>query len=78
MKGADRLALDSHPYLCFVDQDTRPLAQQVNKPCSAWGSAFNSSLGEFGVTVAGEWALSFNDCAYLGLSLVWPELVLWD
>lgn len=62
MSGADRLVLDSHPYLCFVDQDISPLSAQVNRPCQAWGASFNNSLSGFGVTVAGEWALSFNDC----------------
>lgn len=62
MRGADRLVLDSHPYLCFVDQDTSPITAQTKKPCNAWGASFNSSLENYGVTVAGEWALSFTDC----------------
>lgn len=62
MPGADRLILDSHPYLCFVDQDTDPLSAQLKKPCGAWGQSFNGSLSNFGITIAGEWALSFNDC----------------
>lgn len=62
MAGADRLVLDSHPYLCFVDQDTDPLSAQTQKPCGAWGAGFNNSLDTYGVTIAGEWAMSFNDC----------------
>lgn len=64
MKGADRLILDSHPYLCFIDQDTSPLSEQVDRPCQTWGKAFNTSLDAYGITIAGEWALSFNDCAF--------------
>jgi len=62
MRGADRLALDSHPYLCFVAPDARPLSQQATKPCLSWGSSFNASQLNFGITLAGEWSLSFNDC----------------
>jgi glucan 1,3-beta-glucosidase len=64
MPGSDRLILDSHPYLCFVEIDPAPLSQQLTKPCQMWGALFNSSLAAFGITVAGEWSLSFNDCPY--------------
>ncbi|KAF8322656.1 glycoside hydrolase [Clavulina sp. PMI_390] len=74
MEGADRLALDSHPYLCFTDQDTDPLSAQTKRPC-AWGGSFNNSQSAYGVTVAGEWALSFNDCGLwlngIGLGSRW-------
>lgn len=65
MKGSDRLILDVHPYLCFMDQDTSSFASQVTKPCDRWGSYFNGSLADFGVTIAGEWSLSWNDCECL-------------
>lgn len=65
MPGADRLVLDSHPYLCFVDQDVSPLSEQTDRPCQAWAQSFNDSLDAYGVTVAGEWAMSFNDCEWL-------------
>lgn len=65
MKGSDRVVLDSHPYLCFQDQDTSPLASQVHKPCQNWGGSFNGSLNNFGVTIAGEWSVSWNDCECL-------------
>ena len=62
MRGADRLILDSHPYFCFVQPDPTPLAQQADKPCKAWAQSFNQSIVNFGVTIAGEWSLGFNDC----------------
>ena len=74
MSGADRLVLDSHPYLCFVDQDTSPLSEQVARPCTAWAKAFNTSMDAYGITVAGEWSLSFNDCAFLYHLLRWGPL----
>jgi glucan 1,3-beta-glucosidase len=74
MKGADRLILDSHPYLCFIPQDTSPLSQQVDRPCQTWGKSFNSSLDTYGITIAGEWALSFNDCAFF---CCWNSFFKW-
>ncbi|KAF8339924.1 glycoside hydrolase superfamily [Cantharellus anzutake] len=63
MRGADRLVLDSHPYFAFGSAvDARPLAEQVYKPCTAWARGFNKSMIDFGITIAGEWSLSFNDC----------------
>jgi len=76
MSGADRMILDSHPYLCFTDQDPSPLSEQVDKPCKAWAKAFNTSLDAYGVTVAGEWSLSFNDCAFCYYSFRRVELAL--
>ncbi|KAF8322657.1 glycoside hydrolase [Clavulina sp. PMI_390] len=75
MEGADRLVLDSHPYLCFANQVLSPLSEQLARPCQAWGASFNQSQNAFGVTVAGEWALSFNDCGLwlngIGLGSRW-------
>ncbi|KAG8896576.1 hypothetical protein FRB99_008828 [Tulasnella sp. 403] len=62
LPGADRLALDVHPYLCFYQLDTSPLAQQITKPCTSWAAAMNTSWSTFGVSTAGEWSFSFNDC----------------
>ncbi|KAG8861682.1 hypothetical protein FRB96_002639 [Tulasnella sp. 330] len=62
LPGRDRMAMDTHPYLAFADQDTSPLSTQLTKPCSAWGASVNASWSSFGVTTAGEWSLAINDC----------------
>lgn len=75
MPGADRLILDYHPYFSFDNMDPTPLAQQATKPCAAWGGAFNQSMSDYGITIAGEWALSFTDCmSILPSSLSQPRL----
>lgn len=62
MNGADRLALDTHPYFAFDGANTDPLASYVNKPCSRWGDAINTTQSTFGVITAGEWSVAINDC----------------
>ena len=39
--GADRMALDSHPYICFAAPNNDGLSYQAAKPCSSWANAFN-------------------------------------
>ncbi|KAG8905076.1 hypothetical protein FRB99_000724 [Tulasnella sp. 403] len=62
LPGNDRLALDTHPYMCFSDADSTPLAQKVQRPCTSWAAEYNTSWSSFGVTTAGEWSLAINDC----------------
>jgi len=72
MTGADRIALDSHPYFAF---DGSPATDPINtgtgadaggvwpgEACARWTASFNTSRNAFGVTVAGEWSTGFNDC----------------
>ncbi|KAG8910929.1 hypothetical protein FRC01_006043, partial [Tulasnella sp. 417] len=62
LPGHDRMALDVHPYLIFVNVDRSPLSEQINKPCTSWASSMNTSWSNFGVSVAGEFSLAINDC----------------
>ncbi|KAI5479242.1 glycoside hydrolase family 61 protein [Pseudohyphozyma bogoriensis] len=62
LPGADRMVLDSHPYLCFSTPNNDGLSYQATKPCQYWGAIYNQSSVEFGITVAGEWSLAVNDC----------------
>lgn len=62
LPGRDRMAMDSHPYMCFTDQDPSPISSQHQKPCDSWSKSFNTSWSNFGVTTAGEWSLAVNDC----------------
>ncbi|KDQ20949.1 glycoside hydrolase family 5 protein [Botryobasidium botryosum FD-172 SS1] len=62
MPGADRLAMDMHPYFCFGSNLAPPLSAHVNDPCTAWGAQVNGSMSTFGFTAAGEWSVGWNDC----------------
>ncbi|KAI0633647.1 glycoside hydrolase [Trametes polyzona] len=76
LPGADRIALDEHPYFAFNGQANR---EPVNitadgsdgtlmggkwpkQACSAWSGAMNNSRKDFGITVAGEFSNAINDC----------------
>lgn len=62
LPGADRIALDLHPYLCFGTQTSSPMSSLVNTPCTSWGSGINQSMSAFGLTAAGEFSNAINDC----------------
>jgi aryl-phospho-beta-D-glucosidase BglC (GH1 family) len=62
LTGADRLALDSHPYICFNTLSPGPIESFIPLPCSTWGSLFGDSMSAFGLTAAGEWSNAINDC----------------
>ncbi|KAK8843498.1 hypothetical protein IAR55_007158 [Kwoniella newhampshirensis] len=63
LSGADRLALDQHPYLAFSAQSTASYAAQASTVCS-WGGGTNDSSTSFGLTFGGEWSNAVNDCGY--------------
>ncbi|KAF5357818.1 hypothetical protein D9756_001676 [Leucocoprinus leucothites] len=62
LPNADRIALDSHPYICFGGQSDSPMSSYRNVPCANWGSAVNTSMKDFGLTVAGEFSNAVTDC----------------
>lgn len=90
MTGADRIALDTHPYFAFDGANTDPISSYVAKPCSRWGSDINTTQSTFGIITAGEWSVAINDCglfvdgvgatvAYAGGSCdQWNEWENWD
>lgn len=75
LPGADRIALDTHPYFAFNGQPNR---EPVNitadgdpttlggkwplQACQSWGAGMNTSRRSYGVTIAGEFSNGFNDC----------------
>ncbi|KAJ7075788.1 exo-beta-1,3-glucanase [Mycena belliarum] len=61
LNGADRIALDQHPYLAFTYDYVSTLDQMAVKPC-AWAIATNQSSKAFGVTLGGEFSTAINDC----------------
>ncbi|KAF8886220.1 glycoside hydrolase family 5 protein [Gymnopilus junonius] len=52
LAGADRLALDQHPYLAFEGDTTD----------TGWAIATNQSQKAFGVTLGGEFSAAINNC----------------
>lgn len=62
LPGADRLALDQHPYLCFQDQNTQPISGFAQTACNTWAANTNNTMQQFGMIVAGEWSAAVNDC----------------
>ena len=62
LPGADRIALDTHPYLCFSTQSSASLQSFIQTPCSAWASGMNTSMSAFGLSAAGEFSNAVNDC----------------
>ncbi|KAJ7133535.1 glycoside hydrolase family 5 protein [Mycena epipterygia] len=61
LAGADRVALDQHPYLAFTYDYVSTPDQMALKPC-AWAIATNQSSKAFGVTLGGEFSSAINDC----------------
>lgn len=62
LNGWDRVAIDSHRYLCFAAPNNWGLGYQASLPCSYWAGPLNSSTNAFGVTLGAEWSLAINDC----------------
>ncbi|KAI0768688.1 glycoside hydrolase [Trametes elegans] len=76
LQGADRVAIDDHPYFAFNGNSNR---EPVNvtadggdgtelggkwpkQACDAWGGNMNTSRQNFGLTLAGEFSNAINDC----------------
>ncbi|KAJ7185898.1 glycoside hydrolase [Mycena filopes] len=94
LPGADRLALDTHPYFSFGGQaNGAPIATSEDpatgggpwpgSACSGWGPGMNASRQAFGVTVAGEFSNGYNDCGlYLtgvnGTQSYGGDCALWE
>ena len=65
MPNVDRIALNSHPYLCFNGQSSASMSTYAQMPCTAWGGLINTSMGAFGFTIAGEFSNAITDCSLL-------------
>lgn len=62
LPNSDRVALDDHPYICFGGQSSAPMSSYATTPCGNWGILVNTSMGAFGLTVAGEFSNAVTDC----------------
>ncbi|KAK2460379.1 hypothetical protein APHAL10511_007544 [Amanita phalloides] len=60
--NGDRLAIDSHPYVCFGAQSDGAIDTFAQAPCQLWAQQVNASMGGFGLTIAGEFSNAVNDC----------------
>ncbi|KAF7307895.1 Glycoside hydrolase family 5 protein [Mycena kentingensis (nom. inval.)] len=70
LTGSDRMILDA-----FSGQpNDEPVATSEDlltaggkwpkQACDGWGQDFKNSQTEFGITVAGEWSVGYNDCGF--------------
>ncbi|KAF7295346.1 Glycoside hydrolase [Mycena indigotica] len=62
LPNADRASMDTHPYLCFSDQNDSPISSYANTPCNNWGGLINGTMATFGFIVAGEFSNAVTDC----------------
>jgi glucan 1,3-beta-glucosidase len=60
--NADRVSLDTHPYIAFGTQSSNAPGTFASVPCQIWGNNINDSMSNFGLTSAGEFSLAVNDC----------------
>ncbi|KIO29181.1 glycoside hydrolase family 5 protein [Tulasnella calospora MUT 4182] len=60
--GADRFALDLHPYFAFGGQTNDALETQALRACTTWVPNTNGTFSKFGFTAAGEFSNAINDC----------------
>ncbi|TXT13576.1 hypothetical protein VHUM_00943 [Vanrija humicola] len=61
LNGADRLAMDQHPYLAFNEAYTDSMTANAQSVC-AWGGGTNDTQTEWGIVLGGEWSIAWNDC----------------
>lgn len=62
LSGGDRVAWDTHPYICFSTQNNDPWNVQILKPCQQFAPMLNNARSNMGVALAGEMSLAINDC----------------
>lgn len=60
--GGDRVAWDTHPYLCFGQQNNDPWDVQILKPCQQFTGLLDNARSNMGVSMGGEMSLAINDC----------------
>jgi glucan 1,3-beta-glucosidase len=99
MPGSDRMILDTHPYFAFGGgTNTEPISNGTGSgaggvwpgmACSSWATDMNQSQPAFGVSIAGEFTASYNDCglfvdgvggtpSYGGNCDMWQDSSTWN
>lgn len=56
LKGADRLGLDTHSYLCFGPQNIDSMGYNSMKPCLKSAALTNQTMAGFGLSITGEFS----------------------
>lgn len=72
LQGSDRVMIDTHPYFAFDGEpNDAPIATGTGLQaggtwpqlaCNTFGPPINQSQVAFGVTIAGEFSVGYNDC----------------
>ncbi|KAJ1026272.1 hypothetical protein NDA16_002359 [Ustilago loliicola] len=62
LSGGDRIAWDTHPYICFGQQNNDPWDSQIMKPCQQYTPLLDNARSNMGVSMGGEMSLAINDC----------------
>lgn len=62
LSGGDRVSWDTHPYICFANQNNDPWDKQILKPCNQFTPLLDTARSNMGVSMAGEMSLAINDC----------------
>lgn len=62
MLNADRVAWDTHPYICFTPPFTDSYDSGVTNVCNQYTTSTDQALTSHGAYIAGEWSLALNDC----------------
>ncbi|KAH7096203.1 glycoside hydrolase family 5 protein [Auriculariales sp. MPI-PUGE-AT-0066] len=62
LPGADRVALDAHPYWAFGEASQTTALELATTVCKAHAVNFNTTWNNVGPVSAGEWSLAINDC----------------
>ena len=69
--GADRIALEQHPYFAFDGAGAVDITPYITRPCSGWAGLMDDSRQTFGITTAAEFSLGFNDCISVFIFSTW-------
>ncbi|SPC62052.1 related to EXG1 - exo-beta-1,3-glucanase (I/II), major isoform [Ustilago sp. UG-2017b] len=62
LSGGDRMAWDTHPYICFGQQNNDPWDTQIMKVCNQFTPLLDNARSNMGVSMGGEMSLAINDC----------------
>lgn len=62
LDGADRLALEVHPYFAFGGQEAGVQPDGLIDGACKYGSVYNRTWNTYGIISAGEWSVAVNDC----------------
>lgn len=62
LTNSDRVAWDTHPYICFTAPFTSSFDAGITNVCNNYVSNMDKALANQGVYMGGEWSLALNDC----------------